>query len=171
MKKQNEEQNGEAVFIETACGMLLQIVLLLHTAGLHNTRPRGAGISHCGGGGLMTRPGAYVISFPGNHPHSLQHTKAVVSTPASWLFLEKAFLGMSAWLGLMPNMFMSQVSWQDCERSLCWYLCAPEGCEWPSYRCLPGSEPQHRGGQQLPVGFPWTCCLMQRKSQVLVAGD
>lgn len=25
VKKQNEEQNGEAVFIETACGMLLQI--------------------------------------------------------------------------------------------------------------------------------------------------
>lgn len=100
-------------------------------------------------------------------PHSLQHTRAVVSTPASWLFLEKAFLGMSAWLGLMPNMFVSQVSWQDCERSLRWSLCAPgQGCEQPSYRRLPcGSEPrpQHGGGQQLPVGFPWTCCLMQRQ--------
>lgn len=51
----------------------------------------------------MARAWAYVISFPGNNPHSLQHTKAVVSTPASWLFLEKAFLGMPAWLGLMPK--------------------------------------------------------------------
>lgn len=49
MKKQNEEQNGEAVFIEMACGMLLQIVLLLHTEGLSNTTTRVVGISHCEG--------------------------------------------------------------------------------------------------------------------------
>lgn len=51
----------------------------------------------------MTSTRAYVISFPGNNPHSLQHTKAVVNVPASWLYLEKAFLGMSAWCGLLPN--------------------------------------------------------------------
>lgn len=51
----------------------------------------------------MTRAWAYVISFPGNNPHSLQHTKVVVNMLASWLYLEKAFLGTFAWPGLVPS--------------------------------------------------------------------
>lgn len=51
----------------------------------------------------MASARVYVISFPGNNPQSLQHTKALVNVPASWLYLEKAFLGMSTWCGLVPN--------------------------------------------------------------------
>lgn len=88
------------LLVETACGgMVTLAVLLLHVGGLSNVRTRVVGISHCGGGSLIARAWAYVISFPGNNPTaSLPHTKAIVSTPVSWLFLEKAFLGMSAWL-------------------------------------------------------------------------
>lgn len=51
----------------------------------------------------MARVWGYVISFPGNTPPHPLHTKAVVSMPASWLFVEKAFLGMPAWFGLVPK--------------------------------------------------------------------
>lgn len=59
----------------------------------------------------MTRAWAYVIGFPGNNPppthppHTLSatHSFIPVSSPASWLFLEKAFLATSAELGLLPD--------------------------------------------------------------------
>lgn len=56
MRSKMKSRNREALFIETACGrMMLQIVLLLHIGGLSNIRTIVVGISHCGGGSLMTR--------------------------------------------------------------------------------------------------------------------
>ena len=87
----------------------------------------------------MTRASAYVISFPGNKLPSLKHTKAGVSTPASWLFLEKAFLGMSAWHGLVPNVVMSKFHRRAVSRPLIGItVLLGQGCEWPFHRC-PGA--------------------------------
>lgn len=50
----------------------------------------------------MTRAWAYVTSFPGNNPHTVSlQSRPEHASPG--LFLEKAFLGMASWLGLVPR--------------------------------------------------------------------
>lgn len=70
---------------------------------------------------------------------SLQHTKVGMSSPASWLFLEKAFLGMSAWHSLVPNVVMSKFHSRAMNKPLIGNtVLLDQDCEWPFHRC-PGS--------------------------------
>lgn len=100
-------RNREPVFMEAACGeMVPQAMLLLSLRHLRvepyqdqspGYFPLWRRAFKWSGFGLMSLASLEIT------PHSL-HTKAVVSTPASWLFLEKTFLGMPAWLGFVPKM-------------------------------------------------------------------